>query len=59
MQAVWPDTTVEENNLTVHISALRKALGESSAEPRYIVTIPGRGYRFTARVSEIGRRQQN
>jgi DNA-binding winged helix-turn-helix (wHTH) protein/tetratricopeptide (TPR) repeat protein len=57
MQAVWPDTTVEENNLTVHMSALRKALGETSAEPRYIVTIPGRGYRFAAEVSEVGSAQ--
>lgn len=54
MQAVWPDTTVEENNLTVHMSALRKALGETSAEPRYIITIPGHGYRFAAEVSEVG-----
>lgn len=54
MQAVWPDTTVEENNLTVHMSAVRKALGETSAEPRYIVTVPGHGYRFAAEVNEVG-----
>jgi DNA-binding winged helix-turn-helix (wHTH) protein len=52
MQAVWPDTTVEENNLTVHMSALRKALGERAGAPSYIVTIPGQGYRFTAEVRE-------
>ena len=43
---VWPDVVVEENNLQVHISALRKLLG-----PQTIATIPGRGYRFTARVT--------
>ncbi len=52
MQAVWPDTTVEENNLTVHMSALRKALGETAGAPGHIVTIPGQGYRFTAEVKE-------
>src|SRR5262245_60513042 len=40
---VWPDTVVEESNLTVSISALRKALGERRDEHRYIVTIPGSG----------------
>jgi DNA-binding winged helix-turn-helix (wHTH) protein/TolB-like protein/Tfp pilus assembly protein PilF len=53
MQAVWPDTVVEENNLTVHMSALRKALGEASAAPHYIVTIPGQGYRFIGRVKQV------
>jgi DNA-binding winged helix-turn-helix (wHTH) protein/tetratricopeptide (TPR) repeat protein len=52
LQAVWPDTVVEENNLTVHMSALRKALGEKAGAPGYIVTIPGQGYRFTAEVAE-------
>lgn len=51
-QTVWPATTVEENNLTVHISALRKALGERAGVPNYIVTIPGQGYRFTAEVTK-------
>jgi eukaryotic-like serine/threonine-protein kinase len=46
-KAVWPDSFVEESNLTQHVSALRKALADRS---RYIVTIPGRGYQFTARV---------
>jgi len=50
MSAVWPDSFVEESNLTQTIFILRKALGESS-EQRYIVTVPGRGYRFVARVS--------
>src|SRR5215475_6819718 len=45
MKSVWPDTFVEETNLTHNIFALRKALGESE-QNRYIVTVPGRGYRF-------------
>lgn len=53
IRAVWPDTIVEENNLTQNVSALRKALGESKSEHRYIVTIPGRGYRFVATVKEV------
>ncbi|HYO92349.1 MAG TPA: winged helix-turn-helix domain-containing protein, partial [Pyrinomonadaceae bacterium] len=53
MRTVWPDTIVEENNLTQNVSALRKALGESKSEHRYIVTIPGRGYRFVASVREV------
>jgi len=52
MKLVWPDTAVEENNLTRNISSLRRALGERPNEHRYIVTIPGRGYRFTAEVPE-------
>jgi DNA-binding winged helix-turn-helix (wHTH) protein/TolB-like protein/cytochrome c-type biogenesis protein CcmH/NrfG len=53
LKTVWPDTIVEETNLTVIISALRKALGESTAQ-KYIETIPKRGYRFVAPVREIG-----
>ena len=53
LSRVWPDTIVEEKNLTINISALRKALGESPQEHRYIVTVPGRGYRFVAEVQEI------
>lgn len=52
MRRVWPDTTVEESNITVYISALRKALGESPQEHRYIITVPGRGYSFVAEVRE-------
>lgn len=51
MQAVWPDTVVEENNLNQGISALRRALGETRGENRYIATIPGKGYRFIAEVT--------
>src|SRR5580700_9450447 len=52
MQAVWQESFVEEANLTVSISALRKALGEKE-ESRYIETVPKRGYRFTAPVREV------
>lgn len=53
MARLWPDTFVEEINLNVHISALRKALGENPTEHRYIVTVPRRGYSFVAQVSTI------
>lgn len=52
MDALWPDTAVEENNLTQQVSLLRKALGERAGAHRYIVTIPGRGYCFVAEVRE-------
>jgi len=52
MQKVWPDTFVEEGNLSVTVSMLRKALGDSSSEPKYLATVPGRGYRFVADVRE-------
>ena len=54
MDLIWPDSQVEEANLALHISALRKALGESPNERRYIITVPGRGYRFRGPVSEPG-----
>src|SRR5437764_1931083 len=50
MRVIWPDTVVEENNLNQNSSALRPALGESRGEHRYILTVPGRGYRFVADV---------
>lgn len=43
---VWGDQVVEESNLTVQVSAIRKALGERTQNPRYIATVPGYGYRF-------------
>ena len=52
MKRVWPDTIVEENNLTQNISSLRKALGQNTDERTYIETIPRRGYRFVATVRE-------
>jgi DNA-binding winged helix-turn-helix (wHTH) protein/TolB-like protein/Tfp pilus assembly protein PilF len=53
MRAVWPDTFVEDANLTVNISALRKALGEGESEHHYIETVPRRGYRFVSPVIEV------
>ena len=50
MEAVWPDSIVEENNLSQNISSLRRILGETPGAHRYIVTVPGRGYRFVAEV---------
>lgn len=52
MKAVWPNTFVEEANLTVNISALRRALGDGEEGWRYIETVPRRGYRFNATVEE-------
>src|ERR1041384_6480802 len=52
MEMLWRDSEGEEATLPLYISALRKALGESPNERRYIVTIPGRGYRFAADVTE-------
>lgn len=51
MEAVWPDTIVEENNLAQNISTLRRLLGETPGAHRFIATVPGRGYRFVAEVS--------
>ena len=45
---IWPDVTVEDANLRVHLAALRKALGDGREEARYIVNVPGRGYSFVA-----------
>jgi DNA-binding winged helix-turn-helix (wHTH) protein len=53
MRSIWPDTVVEENSLNQCVSTLRRALGESPGENRYIVTVPGRGYRFAAIATAI------
>ncbi|MFN2453485.1 MAG: transcriptional regulator [Pyrinomonadaceae bacterium] len=53
MSRLWPDSFVEENNLTVHKSALARALGEG-----YIQTVPKRGYRFVAGVQEVERAEE-
>lgn len=53
LKRVWPNTVVEENNLARNISTLRKALDEHPNEHQYILTVPGRGYRFVASVREI------
>jgi Tol biopolymer transport system component/DNA-binding winged helix-turn-helix (wHTH) protein len=52
-QLVWPDAFVEENNLPRNVCALRKALGEGPTEHKYVVTVPGQGYRFVASVREL------
>jgi DNA-binding winged helix-turn-helix (wHTH) protein/TolB-like protein/Tfp pilus assembly protein PilF len=53
MKKVWPDTFVEESNLTQHIFVLRRALGDGVDERRYIITVPGRGYRFAESVRAV------
>ena len=52
MEAVWPDSIVEENNLAQAISKLRQVFGETPGSHSYIVTVPGRGYRFVAEVNK-------
>jgi eukaryotic-like serine/threonine-protein kinase len=53
MKAVWPDTFVEEANLSRNIFMLRKALAENPPEQRYIITVPGRGYRLAENVRVV------
>ena len=53
IEAIWPDAYVEEANLTQNVFILRKALGETAHDHNYIVTVPGRGYRFASEVREI------
>src|SRR5215472_15243660 len=53
MKTVWADTFVEEANLSRNIFLLRKALGESPQDHRYVVTVPGRGYRFAEEVQFV------
>ncbi|HEV8484870.1 MAG TPA: winged helix-turn-helix domain-containing protein [Blastocatellia bacterium] len=53
MQKVWPDSFVEEGNLSVNIFALRKALGDDGNRNLYIKTAPKRGYRFVADVRQL------
>jgi DNA-binding winged helix-turn-helix (wHTH) protein/tetratricopeptide (TPR) repeat protein len=53
MKAVWPDSFVEESNLTQNIFVLRKILEDTPRDRRYIVTVPGRGYRFAEQVRTI------
>ncbi|MBS1797103.1 MAG: PD40 domain-containing protein [Acidobacteria bacterium] len=52
LETVWEGQFVEEANLSVQISALRKALGERRDAPRFLVTIPGKGYKFTAELDD-------
>jgi TolB-like protein/DNA-binding winged helix-turn-helix (wHTH) protein len=53
MQALWPRVVVEDANLTQTIYTLRQILGETPTERRFIVTVPGRGYRWVADVREF------
>ena len=53
MKRLWPDTFVEESNLTYCIVQLRKTLGDEARHPSYIETIPKRGYRFIVDVEEV------
>lgn len=53
LDAVWPDASADENSLSQSISILRRTLGESPSEHRFVVTVPGRGYRFVAPVRKV------
>jgi len=53
LKEVWPDSFVEESNLSQNIFMLRKALGDTAENRQYIVTLPGKGYRFAASVRTV------
>src|SRR6188474_1761653 len=53
LHRIWPETLVEEGNLSQQVFLLRKLLGEGPKEHRYIATVPRRGYRFVAPVTEL------
>ncbi len=53
MKLIWPNTAVEQGNLARNVSTLRKALGESPTNYRYVETVPWRGYRFVANVHVV------
>jgi DNA-binding winged helix-turn-helix (wHTH) protein/TolB-like protein len=53
MREVWPDSVVEDKNITDNISILRQALGDDAREPRYIKTVQRKGYRFVCEVTEV------
>ena len=59
MKAVWPDTFVEEANLSRNIFMLRKALGETPQDHQYVLTVPGRGYRFAETVRRVPEQRLN
>jgi eukaryotic-like serine/threonine-protein kinase len=59
MKLIWPGTFVEESNLAQNIFVLRKTLGETSGDSRYIVTVPGRGYRFNEKVRFVPQHQDD
>jgi DNA-binding winged helix-turn-helix (wHTH) protein len=51
LETVWPDAFVDEGSLSRNISTLRKVLGDNTHDPKYIATVPKRGYRFMAKVT--------
>ncbi len=53
LDRVWPDTAVQENNLTRQVSSLRRALGQRPDQVDYVLTVPGHGYRFIASAQEL------
>ena len=53
LDTVWPETSVEENNLNHNVSVLRKALGDRATGQQYIETVPRVGYRFVATVEAV------
>jgi DNA-binding winged helix-turn-helix (wHTH) protein/Tol biopolymer transport system component len=55
MSAVWPSTVVAENNLNQCVSKLRKVLGEAAGDRQFILTVPGRGFKFVAPVRVVPR----
>jgi TolB-like protein/DNA-binding winged helix-turn-helix (wHTH) protein/Flp pilus assembly protein TadD len=55
LTAVWPDSFVEENNLTQHVFLLRKALAATGQDEPMVITVPGKGYQFTAAVEQLPR----
>lgn len=59
MGKVWPDTFVEENNLTKNVSRLRKALGNGAESSEFIETIPKVGYRFCAEICHLSQSRNN
>ena len=59
MKAVWPDAFVEESNLAQNIFVLRKTLGDTVGDHRYIVTIPGRGYRFAGKARMVSEEEDS
>lgn len=58
LEIVWNGQFVEEGNLTVNISLLRKALGDKTTEPRFLITVPGKGYKFIAPVNYVDNENQ-
>jgi DNA-binding winged helix-turn-helix (wHTH) protein len=57
LTAVWPGTVVERNNLGKAVHVVRRVLGDTADEPRFIETIPKHGYRFIATVTAVGARE--